>query len=312
MDMRSRNPARDRRGFTLVESLIAMTLGLIVITATMSFAWGTFRGVEGDRIRQEVYRNARFLGMSLERDFQTAGVAMESTVSFGSLSVWADTVAILSVPFEPHQAPVHDLIPPEGSTDPMPPGGTCGTYCLDLMKVDGEISLKAGDLARLQVNDARRLVLVREIVETSDTSFALGFTDDQELLNYKAGLTDLILSTSGTFVQKLSPIVYYQKENKLLRAEGLNPATSELRGAVMAYGVERWDAWLMFVDGEEAENADLSDGDNTNDYDDLLGVRIETLLTANRPDLRVNRGELFTRAYEWQFVPRNLMYERNR
>ena len=310
MNTRNRTTGGDRRGFTLIESLIAMTLGLIVITATMSFAWGTFRGLEGDRVREEVYRNARFLGMSLERDFQTAGVAMESTVSFGTLAVWADTVVILSVPFEPRQAPVHDVVPPDGSPDPLPPGGTCGTYCLDLAKVDGEISLDEGDLARLQVNDVRRLILVREVVDEGET-FRVGFTEHERILHYKAGLTDLQLSRSGSFVQRLSPIVYYSEDNKLKRAQALG-LDGSLRGATMAYGVRQWDAWLMFVDGDEAENADVEDGDATNDYDDLLGVRIETQLTANRPDLRVNRGEIFTRSYEWKFVPRNLMYERNR
>lgn len=308
---RTCRPELDRGGFTLVESLIAMTLGVVVITAAMSFAWGTFRGLEGDRVREEVYRNARFVGMSLERDFQSTGVAMESTVGFGTLSVWSDTVVILSIPFEPEQAPVHDLIPPEGASNPLPPGGTCGSRCLDLEKVDGEIGVSEGDLARLQVNDTRRLILVRLIRDEGD-SFQLEFTEHESILHYPAGLTDLQLQTTGTYVQKVRPVVYYAEQGELKRAESLDVSTGDLEGATMAYGIEAWEAWLMFVDGDEAQNVDLDDNDNSNDYDDLLGVRVAATLAANRPDMRVSGGELFTRDYEWKFVPRNLMYERNR
>ena len=54
------------------------------------------------------------------------------------------------------------------------------------------------------------------------------------------------------------------------------------------------------------------DYDPTNNFDDILGTRISATLGTNRPDIRVARGEIFTRTYEWKLYPRNLMYERNR
>ncbi len=33
---------------------------------------------------------------------------------------------------------------------------------------------------------------------------------------------------------------------------------------------------------------------------------------SSRSDIRVAGREIYTRDYEWQFLPRNLMYERNR
>ena len=56
----------------------------------------------------------------------------------------------------------------------------------------------------------------------------------------------------------------------------------------------------------------IQDSDTTNDFDDIVGVRIRNVLAADHIDPRVNDGELFTREYEWRFAPRNLMYERDR
>ncbi len=80
----------------------------------------------------------------------------------------------------------------------------------------------------------------------------------------------------------------------------------------MAYGVVDWDAWLVFTDLDVEEAANPTDGDVTNDFDDLLGTRITATLAANRADIRVNDGDLFTMDYQWRIMPRNLMYERNR
>ena len=67
-----------RGGFSLIELLIALVLGLLVTTVALNFAISVFRSVEGDKVREEVYRNSRFIGMSLGRDIQTTGVGMES------------------------------------------------------------------------------------------------------------------------------------------------------------------------------------------------------------------------------------------
>ncbi len=155
-----RNNAANR-GFTLVELLIALTVGVIVLSAALSFAVTTWRTVEGNEVREQAYRNGRFIGMSLERDMQTVGVGIASTISFGTLAVWADTIVILSVPFTPSESPPYDLAPPAGTDNPLSPGGTCGTYCLDLAAdAKGKFELEAGNLARLQINDTRRLILI--------------------------------------------------------------------------------------------------------------------------------------------------------
>ena len=96
-----------------------------------------------------------------------------------------------------------------------------------------------------------------------------------------------------------------------MRAERIL-AIGSLDGDIMASGLLSWEATLIFTDGDELDLADATDGDATNDFDDILSVRIRATLAADRVDQRVNGGSLFTRDYAWRFSPRNLMYERNR
>ncbi len=299
----------NRHGFTLVELLIALTMGVIVLSAALSFGVSTWRTMEGNSIREEVYRNGRFIGMSLERDMQTVGVGIASTVSFGTLAVWGDTIVILSVPFDPEEAPPADLVPDPGTDNPLPSGGTCGTYCLNLDKPKG-FDLEPGNLARLQVNDERRIILVTSV--EPGVTLTVEFGTHTSLLHYVAGLTgDLRLDRYSTFVQELDLIVYYLDGDKLMRAERLNPDGTPA-GDILAYGVQEWEVNLVFSDLDEAPEANPNDIDPTNDFDDILGVRVRLVTAADRPSRQVMQGELFTREFEWQFSPRNLMYEKNR
>ena len=298
-------------GFTLIELVMSLTVGLVVLSGALSFGIQMMRTANGNELRETVARNAAFIQMSLERDFQLTGVGLQSTGFFGSLAVWSDTVAIFRVPFNPTEAPPYDLNPPAGTNNPLDPGGTCGVRCLDLQKDAGTFDIAVGSVARLQVSGARRIILI-ESVQDLGATFRVGFTNHTQLLNYAAGLGGgLLLDRFSTIVQKLGPIVYYLEGDTLKRAEQFN-LDGSLVGEPMAYDVQSFDVSLIFVDGDEADNANPTDADVTNDYDDILGVRIRAELAADRIDLRVNNGVLYTRSYEWWFAPRNLMYERNR
>jgi len=306
-------PRDHRSGFTLIELLISMTVGLILVAASLSFAITTFRDVEGNKLREEVYRSARFIGMSLQRDVQTAGVGIESKLTFGTVNTFNDTLVVLSVPMDPAMAPAYALVPPFGSPNPLPAGGTCGALCLDLAKdAGGNFDMAAGDLARLQVNAERRLIVLDSVQDMGGSNFRVWFLADTTLLNYGAAFAGgLLLDRSGTSVQKLQPTVYFAQDSILYRASSFNSA-GVLQASPMAFGIIDWDADLLFTDGDTASTANATDGDSTNDFDDLLGVRVTATLATNRPDIRVANGAQFTRAYEWSIMPRNLMYERNR
>jgi prepilin-type N-terminal cleavage/methylation domain-containing protein len=308
---------RQDLGFTLIEMLIALAVGLIVASAALSFVGTTYRTQGGDEVREEVYRSARYVGMSLERDMQLSGVALVSTPSFGTLSAWNDTVVILRVPFDPTEAPLHALVAP---TDPPPtllPGqGTCGPRCVNLEIAGDTVDLKVGDLARLQVSAARRLILVESVVnqgkgKKGKAIVAVTFTQHDSLLHQPAGLSGgLLLSWSATSVQRLAPIMYYRDGARLMRAERLK-LDGSMDSEVLAYGVQAFDVWLQFLDGHEATQADPTGAAPASGYDDVTGARIQATFAAGRPDPRLNQGELFTRSYQWRFTPRNLLWQRN-
>ena len=303
-----------REGFTLIELLISVVLSVVIMGASLSFAIATFRSTEGNRLREEVYRSARFIGMTLERDIQTTGVGIASEVRFGTLSTFNDTLVILHVPWEPTEAfpYVIDESRASGNDNPLVPGGTCGDTCIDLIKGPGNtFDLVPGDMARLQINAERRVILVTDVRDRGN-AVELTFSDAPALLHYEAALSGgVLLDRFSTTVQKLQPIIYYVENEILYRADRLTP-TGDLIGSPLAYGVKSWSAHMIFLDLDEATEANPGDSDPTNDFDDILGTRIIATLGTNRPDIRVARGGEFTRTYEWKLYPRNLMYERNR
>ena len=304
-----------REGFTLIELLLSLVISVVVMGASLSFAIATFRGSEGNSLREEVYRNARFIGMSLERDIQTTGVSIASEIRFGTLSTFNDTLVVLHIPWTPTNAFPYVIDPPSGTDNPLDPGGTggtCGPSCIDLNKGPGNsFDLEPGDIARLQVNTERRVILVTDIQNTGNT-VELTFASAPTLLHYESALSGgLRLDRFSTFVQKLQPIVYWVENEILYRSDQLD-TNGDLVGSPLAYDVKSWDTKMIFLDLDEADEGNPYDSDETNDFDDILGTRITATLATTRSDIRVAGGELYTRDYEWKFLPRNLMYERNR
>lgn len=307
-----------RHGFTVLELLVAMAVGVVVITAVFAFLLVQIRSLEGSDVREELSRNGRYLGISLRHDVQAAGIELLSTTSFSSLAAFpgdpGDTLMILHVPYVPSPAPPHDLLPPTGTDNPLPVGGTCGMTCLDLAYDPGRpLELRAGDLARLQVAGTRRLLLLNQVSVTGDSSLAVTFTAHENLLRQPAGLSnDLRLDRYSSYVQELRPILYYlDDQRRLWRAISLNPDGTP-KGDVLAYGVEGFDVKLMFADGDEHDSAGPFDADDSNDYDDIVGVRIRATIVTGRADPRVNRGQPLKHEFEWIVSPRNLRYEKHR
>ena len=105
--------------------------------------------------------------------------------------------------------------------------------------------------------------------------------------------------------------MYYLDGDDLMRAESLN-IDGTPAGVPVAENVQSFEVTLIFTDGDEADNANATDADLTNDYDDIAGVRVRLTVAADRVHPQVNNGALFTRMYDWVFSPRNLLYERNR
>lgn len=297
-----------RRGFTLVEMLLSMVIGLVVLASALSVAEVMYGSVTAMRLRDGVGRQARFIGMSLQRDLGETGVELESMIAFGSLAARGDTLAILGVPQDP--APPEYWVAPH-ATDPIAPEqGTCGARCLNLRASAPQ--LVPGDLALLSSLGTNRLVVVASVANRADSS-AVTLVAADSLLFRPANMQDLALQRSPTsaYVQRVRPVVYWLENGQLMRAERMR-VDGRCDGVPIADGVRAFQVRLVFTDGDVDASANPVDADATNDYDDLIGVRVVLELEAERADRSVRGGELLTRRYEWHYTPRNLVYERNR
>lgn len=316
-DAGSRSKRAARTGFTLVELLIALTLGAIVVGAAINYLIRELRTLQSNDVRDVVTRTGRYVGISLRHDLQRAGIGIETTMSFGTVDVWpgtlGDTLVVLNVPYLPEPASPHTIVPPPGDDNPLLPGSTCGTQCIEVLRTpDVPFDLEVGELARLQVPGERRLVLILGTSLVSDTSAELTFTDASTILGRPAGMDGLSIDRFSTYVQELDATVYYLDEgDRLMRAVGLDLDGSP-QGQVLAYGVEEFDVKLVFADGDVLDGANPVDADDSNDYDDIVAVKVRITAKADRVHPMVNNGELLRRTFEWMVAPRNLRYEKDR
>ena len=310
---RSARRLRARKGFTLVELLLSMTISVVIITSATGFALTSWQSRRSWTIREAIDRNARFIGMSLSRDAQEAGIGIESTPVFASVAGFGDTLSILSVPYEPNESPVYSIYNDGGSNPDYPPGGNCGATCIEFNKSGGTYVLAAGDLARLQVGSDRRLLLITNVTDNGPR-FRIFFKDQDWLLGRQSALSDsLLLSRAGSSIQKLKAVVYYHNPSSkaLLRAEKFTAAGTPI-GSVVATNVQEWEASLLFVGNFEHQSYNGFDMDTTNNGNKIIGVKVRANVKADRTDPGVNGGLLVTRWYAWSVAPRNLLYEKNR
>jgi prepilin-type N-terminal cleavage/methylation domain-containing protein len=295
-----------RAGFTLVEMLIAMVVGVLVLSAAMTVGLSTFRSLTGVQLKDGIDRNARFIGLALQRDLTETGVEIDALPDFGTLAVWNDTIAILRVPYDTAPAPIYNL-------DTLTTGnGVCGASCLDIRTAVAP-RLAVGDLARFQLNTARRLVLVTGLSPVAG-GYRVTFNTVDTLINHNSqiptgGLTPA--NATSAFVQRLALVAYWRQGLQLMRATQVD-STGALLGEVVADGVQSFEVTLLFTDGDELDHASGSDSDPTNDYNLISAIRVRAVMQADHADQRVSGGLLLTRPYEWFVSPRNLVYERNR
>ncbi len=215
---------RKRSGFTLVELLISMTIALVVITGATSFSTSSWKARRGWTVREGIDRGARFVGLSLARDLQEAGISIESTPTFASLGTFGDTISVLSVPYEPAEAPVYAIYNDGDTLPTYPPGGNCGSTCIEFLIPSGALGLSSGNLAVLQVGSTRRLLLLQSVANQGNGHFRVQFLNTPKLLGRDSGLDSLLLSRSGTTIQKLNAVVYWRdlSAKKLYRATSLS------------------------------------------------------------------------------------------
>jgi len=309
-----------RRGFSLPELLIALAVGMVVIVAGADFAVRTFKSRRGWTVREGVDRNARFVGLSLQRDAASTGVAIESAPTFATINTAGDTLSILSVPrmtwtgTDSIEAPVYPLYDDGGPGTTYPPGGNCGATCLEFTLNGQPLNIRTGDLVHLRIGTVRRLLLVTGSTNMGGAlRFRITFLDVPALVGRPSGLSNVLLLRAGTSMQQVRAVLYWRDAatNQLLRADRFS-VNGAPEGSVVSRDVAAFTPRLQFLDGEEAPTFNGVDADSTNDGDDIIGLRVRAQLRAERTDAAVNGGTLVQRWYEWRMAPRNLLYEKNR
>ncbi len=307
--------AQHRAGFTLIELLVSLTLGLIILTISTNFATSTLRASRGSDLRDGLNRDARFVGMALSRDLQDAGVAFESNQQFGSIATRNDTVVTLSVPFLPNEAEAYDMVVPVDTASILPPGGTCGATCIEVVNPNVvPFQLAVGDLALLQVQNERRLIVLTAVTAPSATVRRLTFAARDTLFVFPGAFAGgLRLTRNGVAVQRLNMTGWFRDASGtvLMRSDGFR-ADGSMRATVAARGIDSFAARLTFTDGEELTEANGFDADTTNDYNRITSVVVRSRMRVERADRSVNGGAPLFRDYEWRVSPRNLLFERNR
>ncbi len=310
-----------RRGFSLPELLIALSIGMVVIVAGTGYAVQTFKSRRGWMVRESIDRNARFVGISLQRDAAEAGVALESSASFASVNAAADTLSLLSVrwmkfptPADSIEAPVYPIYDDGGAGPTYPLGvGNCGAECLEVVTTGLQVNMQVGDLLQLRVGTMRRLLLVTGVTGATPGRLRITFLNVASLAQRPSGLSGIALQRSGTSVQQVRAVLYWRDvaTRQLMRAERFSN-TGRPQSAVIATDLLAFTPRLHFTDGNEAATYNGMDADSTNDGNDIIGLRVRAQLQADRIDPAVNGGERLLRWYEWQVSPRNLVYEKNR
>jgi prepilin-type N-terminal cleavage/methylation domain-containing protein len=300
-------PPRHRAGFTLLELIIALSIGLVVLTTATALAAGTWQSVRGVTLRDGVTRNARYVAATLQRDVQETGVDLSSAADFGTLATYGDTIVILRVPYAP-AAPTQYGINPANFAN-----GVCGAACLDISTGAGNPvpDFVAGDLARVQISNTRRLIYVTAVSAVAG-GYRVRFNAATRLLHHAAGLGGVVVTAAGTFVQKVGVVMYYRTGTQLMRATSLSAGLVP-QGELIATGVQLFTPRLVFTDGNVVAQADSgTDANATNDYDDIAALRVAATIQGDRTDPRVNNGQPVIKQLQWWFAPRNLIYERNR
>lgn len=300
-------PPSDRAGFTLLELIIALTIGLIVLTTATALAASTWQSVRGVTLRDGVARNARYMAVTLQRDMQETGVDLNSSPDFGTLAIFGDTIVILRVPYAPTPSNEYGLDFANFAN------GVCGATCLDISTAafgGGVPDFVAGDILAVTINTTRRLVYVTSVSAVTG-GYRVRFNAATRLLHHAAGIGGVAVAP-GTIVQKLGVVMYYRTGTQLMRATRLSAALAP-QGETIATGVQVFTPRLVFTDNSIVAQADSgSDANATNDYDDIAALRIQATIQGDRTDPRVNGGQPVIKQLQWWFAPRNLIYERNR
>jgi prepilin-type N-terminal cleavage/methylation domain-containing protein len=128
--MTSRTPM-SRRGFTLIEMMIAVSVLLLIFAAAVPFFRVQARTVTAHAGRNDAQQNARFAMSSIDRDLRVAGAGIvvqqpmivqadPLAITFNTDLVTADTADPGAVYFDPSADPLGTTVLPQGRAVSLP------------------------------------------------------------------------------------------------------------------------------------------------------------------------------------------------
>lgn len=308
---------RTEAGFTLLELMIAMSIGSVIVAGGLSMFMVQTRLDRVNAIRLQVHGSSRYALDQVTRDAMEAGEGMDPTPTFGVLSsadgngTLPDTLYILRADPETR---THISLPPEN--DPKQ------ELILDILCDDPVDDLNPGDVVYLANGSSRGIAAVvsvnrRPSGETCDGGPPPDLGDvvfEVTVIDGETHGWPFNGNTGGAAVMRINPSVYY-----LDLSDTSNPTLIRATryvggawvGAPMAEMITDFQVSLAFVNGTVAVEADDSDSDPENDYDDVTSGLIQYTARADRTDPHLNEGKVYERDYSIRVTPRNPLYSRN-
>lgn len=310
-------PGRRERGFTLVELLMAITISSLVVGAALSMFESYMKNERATAIRTEVHSNARYAVDMITRDLLEAGEGLDPTAPFGVVATRdassgdPDSLYVVRADMD---TPVHQVLAPTG--DPT------AEVLLNITCADSVLDIGAGDVLYLARGPARGLAIVNSVTRNETgvscpppdpaddighvalaVTAADGGTHGWPLAANQAGAAAMQVHAAVYFISTAGPTPVLIRATRYESGRWVGPPIAE--------GIVDFQTQLVFVDRDVATEASSSDGDVTNDYDDINTVRVFLAARAWRTDRYLVGGGVYEREYSVRATPRNPLYARN-
>lgn len=314
-------------GFTLVEALIAVTMGTLVVAAAFSLFNSQQEAARASDLRMELQQNARYALDLIRRDLQEAGEGLDPTTPWGVVAMVdgagagvPDSLYLLYVePGTPGHSPTSD----NGDSDPS------GTVTLRIECDDPVDDLEAGDFLSMANGSARGVALIESVDRQVNDSCTPGDPGSMKIGEAELSIAQIDGEGHGWIweegrnddqaaFKEVQAVAYYLDERdpdnpKLVRATQYSTGGDDAgwSGRPLAEGASEFQVGMIFASGDTLPGADATDGDPDNDHDDVNSVIVRLRVLARRTDPAVAGGDRLGREYAITVTPRNQIYTRN-
>ncbi len=291
------NLLQEKRGFSLVEMMIGMTITMVVVGAFINLLINQNKSYSSESLRQEMHITGRVALDEIQREAMNAGTGLPGL--FPSIQIFdggttePDTITFIYVP--------QTNIYLEFATSPKP---NANANSMKFSSASDDDSLIVGEHLIIYDESSFNIIEITSINTSSHTAIFVppaGVNTPSGLAKAYDPATTMITRVSVT---SLTVDKTDSAHPQLIKFKG-----STVLGSI-AYDIENLQVLLYFEDGDTASVADTTDGDTTNDPMDLNAVEVTITARSSRADTERNQeGDQFWRQeYTAMVAPRNLIY----